>query len=53
MNIYLHFMSLLHTDMTQVIEILPHVSQYLDFWYPGDARSQAIGNNGIYSVEPG
>ena len=24
-NIYLHFMSLLHTDMTQVLKILPHV----------------------------
>ena len=24
---YLHFMSLLHIDMTQVVEILPHVKQ--------------------------
>ena len=26
-NIYLQFMSLLHIDMTQVVEILPHVKQ--------------------------
>ena len=26
-NMYLHFMSLLHIDMTQVAEILPHVRQ--------------------------
>ena len=26
-NMYLHFMSLLHIDMTQVVEILPHVRQ--------------------------
>ena len=26
-NIYLHFVSLLHVDMTQVVEILPQVRQ--------------------------
>ena len=28
-NIYLHFMSFLHIDMTQVVEILPQVRQEL------------------------
>ena len=26
-NIYLHFVSFLHIDMTQVVEILPQISQ--------------------------
>ena len=26
-NVYLHFMSLLHIDMTQVVEILPQIRQ--------------------------
>ena len=60
-NIYLHFMSLLHIDMTQVVEILPCVRQgptcsihiqYLGFWWPGDAKSRGISNHDIYYVEP-
>ena len=30
-NIYLHFMSFLHIDMTQVVEILPQVRQELPY----------------------
>ena len=30
-NIYLHFMSFLHIDMTQVVEILPQVRQELTY----------------------
>ena len=59
-NIYLHFMSLLHIDMTKVVEILAHArqgpailhSQYHCCWWPGDARSHSISNHDIYYVEP-
>ena len=30
-NTYLHFMSFLHTDMTQAVEIVPQVRQALTF----------------------
>ena len=50
-NLYLHLMSFLHIDMTQVVEILPD-SQYHGCWCPGDARSQGINNHDIYYVEP-
>ena len=30
-NLYLHFMSFLHTDMTQVVEILPQVRQDITY----------------------
>ena len=30
-NIYLHFMSFLHIDMAQVVEILPQVRQELTY----------------------
>ena len=49
---YLHFMSLLHTDMTQVLKILPHARPGSNYsvnicWCPGYVRSQ-----GISSLEP-
>ena len=58
-NIYVHFMALLHIDMTQVVQISPHIregltysiyyfSQYHCCWWLGDARS----NHDIYYVEP-
>ena len=58
-NINLHFMSFLHIDMTQVLEILPQVrqeltilhNQYHGYWCPGDARSQGIINHDIDYVE--
>ena len=54
-NMYLHFRSLFHTDMTQVVEILPQVrpilhSQYHGCWCPGDARSQGISNHEILAM---
>ena len=39
-NIYLHFMSLLHIDMTQVVEILPKVRQ--DLTYPTQSISWVL-----------
>ena len=53
-NIYLHFMSLLHIDMTEVVKILrpgptysiPH-SQYHGCWCHGDVRSQGISSHDI------
>ena len=60
-KMYLQFISFLHTDMTQAIEILPCVrqnlpilhSQYHGCWCPGNARSQGISKNDIYFVELG
>ena len=58
-NIYLHFMSLIHIDITQVVENLPRVRQgpiystksiYHGCWWPGDARSQFISNHDIYCM---
>ena len=53
-NIYLHFMSFLHTDKTQVDEKdLPILhNQYHGCWCPGDARSQGISNPDIDLVKP-
>ena len=58
-NIYLHFMSFLHTDMTQVVEILPRGrqksilhSQYHGHWCPGDTKSHVINNSDFDYVEP-
>ena len=59
-NIYLHFMSSLHIDLTQVLKILPQVregrnilySQYHCCWCPGDVRSQAISSHDIDLVKP-
>ena len=55
-------MPLFHTDMTQVVEILPQVrqdkvlsilhSQYHACLCPGDARSQDISNHDINCVQP-
>ena len=58
MNLYLYLMSILHIEMTQVVEILPQVryglilwtwsvlhSQYHGCWCFGDARSQDINNH--------
>ena len=55
-NIYLYFMSFLHIDKTQVVEILPQgadvlATQYHGCWCPADARSQGINNHDIYYVE--
>ena len=60
MNIYLHLMSFLHTNKTQVVEIPPRVgqvpanlhNQYHGCWCPGDARSQGISNHDIDLVKP-
>ena len=41
------FMSFLHIDMAQIVEILPQ-----GCWCPGDARSQGISNHDIYHDEP-
>ena len=56
---YLHFISYHHTDMTQVVEILPHVIQELTCStlhrgcrFSGDTRSQGISNHDIDYVEP-
>ena len=58
-NIHLHFMSLLHVGMTQVIKILPqdqdlHIlhSQYHGCWCAGDVRSQYISSHDIDLVKP-
>ena len=58
-NIYLHFMSFLHIDMAQAVEIISQIRpelaystyQYHGFWCPGDARNQAITNHDIYYIE--
>ena len=62
-NIYLHFVSLLHIDMTQVLKILPqgssktyqdlHIlhSQYYCCWCPGDVRSRGISSHDIDLVK--
>ena len=58
-NIYIHFMSLLHIDMTQLVKILALVrqdlpilrSQYHGCWWSGDARSQGINNHDIDHIE--
>ena len=49
-NICLHFMSFLHTDKTQIIEIPIRHSQYHGCWCPGDERSQGISNYDIYLI---
>ena len=59
-NIFLHFVSFLHIDTTQVFEILPQIdknlpilhSQYYGCWCPGDVRSQGISSHGIDLVKP-
>ena len=59
-NIYLHFMSFLHIDLTQVLKILPQVregpnilhNQYHGCWCPGDVRSQGISSHDIDLVKP-
>ena len=56
MNIYLHFMSFLHTNKTQVVEIPPQIrqgpdNQYHGCWCPGDDRSQGISNHDIDLVK--
>ena len=48
----LQFISFLHTDMTQVVEILPRVRQGFARC-PGEARSQGISNHDIDLVKPG
>ena len=44
------FVSFLHIDMTQVVEIRP--IQYRRCWCPGDAWSQGISNHDTDYVEP-
>ena len=56
--IYSHFLSCPNSNMTQVSIPIPHGSQGPIYpalsiyccWWPGDARSQAISNNGIDTV---
>ena len=58
-KIYLHFMSFLHANKTQVVEIPPRVRQgsaystyqYHGCWCPGDVRSQGISNHDIDLVK--
>ena len=58
-NIYLHFVSFLHIDTMQVVEILPQIrqnlpilhSQYHGYWFPGDVRSQGISSHDIELVK--
>ena len=58
-NIYLHFMSFLHIDMTEAVEIISQIRpelaystyQYHGLWCPGDARNHAITNHDIYYIE--
>ena len=56
-NIYLHFMSFLHINMTQAVEIIPQVRQELTYstqsisWLLMFWR-QGISNHDIYYVEP-
>ena len=54
--IYSHFMSFLHIDKTQVIEILPQARHKLILhshgcWCRGDARSRGISNHDTGYVE--
>ena len=56
-TIYLLSLTLLHTDMTQVIHILPREIhnlpiQYHDCWCSGDSRSQGISNHDTNFVKP-
>ena len=46
-KIYLHYPQLLDTEKVQLIEILPHGSQYHGCWWFGDARSQDISSHCI------
>ena len=62
MYMYLQFLSFLHMDMAQVVEILPYtvydkelpslLSWYHGFWWPGDARNQGVSNHDIDLVNP-
>ena len=56
-NMYSQFLSFLHANMTQVVEILPHVptlhSPYHGCWWPGDARSQGISSHNVDPVKLG
>ena len=59
-NIYLQFVSFLHIDTAQVVEILPQKNknlpilrtQYHGCWCPGDVRSQGISSHDIDLVKP-
>ena len=58
-NMHLHFMSFLHNNKTQVVEIPPQDKdlptlhdQYHGCWWPGDARSQGISNHDFDLVKP-
>ena len=62
-NMYLHFVSFLHIDMTQVLKILPRIlkqekdlsilyNQYHGCWCPGDVRSQGISSHDIDLGKP-
>ena len=59
-NIYLHSVSFLHIDATQVFEILPQIrqepailqSQYYCCWCPGSLRRQGISSHDIDLVKP-
>ena len=46
-KIYLHYPQLLDTEKVQLIEILPHGSQYHGCWWFGDSRSQDISSHCI------
>ena len=55
---YLQFISFLHSDESQVVEILPHVRQDLTYstwsksWVMfGDIKSQGISNHDIDYIE--
>ena len=54
-KMYLHFLSFLNVQMTQVFEIILHIRQYLlilhsqyhGCWWPSDARSQGIRSHAV------
>ena len=56
-NMYLQFLPFLHSDMTQVVAILSHeilpslYIQHHGCCWPGDARSQGIGDHDIDLVK--
>ena len=56
-NIYLHFIPMLHIDMAQMVEIIPYVRQKLTYstqsmsWLLMSLRSQGFSNHDLDYVE--
>ena len=51
-NMHLQFLSFLHTDITQVVEISSHGRQGPSC-FTGDTKSQGISNNDTDMIKPG